>query len=142
MIGGLMVATYIAMRPKTSYLKYTGPDNATDGTGKNGAGLGSPGLKQSLLPAGTRSGAVDALPESFGRRSTFDVDYYRAATGQVVQSKGVRLVFRDLTYSVRLPFLSPSTNQSINQFFLIYFQLFCVRKTVLFRCLILPTRRR
>lgn len=111
-----MVLTYISMRPKTSWLKYLGADTDSPATASAPTAAGAvsaapqSNLKQSLLtPPGPSQGsslrpsAVETLPAEFGRRSTFDVDYYRTATGRVRESKGCRLVFRDLSYSVPDP---------------------------------------
>jgi ABC-type lipoprotein export system ATPase subunit len=50
-----------------------------------------------------REESVDALPEGFGRRSTFDVAWYRQNTGDLTGAKGCKLVFRNLTYDVPDP---------------------------------------
>lgn len=89
----LMVFCYIAMRPPRSYLTWSlsqpenvaAPKSATDHLSS---------LRESLIPTKYEE------QTQFTARSTYDVAWYRANTGEVQQSRGCRLVFRNLSYSV------------------------------------------
>jgi ABC-type lipoprotein export system ATPase subunit len=100
MVITLMIATYFAMRPRSSKLKYvsTEPRDIAYATNEK--------EKKNTLNEKLINGPLlreDGIPEDFGRRSTFDVDWYRARTGDIVQSAGCKLVFRNLTYDVPDP---------------------------------------
>lgn len=99
-MGALMLFAYYCMRPPTSHLTWAAmqPENksADDTEGPIST------LKQSLIGndelANRRD--KDGGDVKFSAKSTYDVAWYRANTGEVQQSRGCRLVFRNLTYSV------------------------------------------
>eukprot|EP01035_Chromulina_nebulosa_P017867 gene17867-23483_t len=94
--------TYLAMRPPTNHLIRV--DNVDEYKVKQDV------LTRTLSIRPTLSGLDDPLltkedlalehTETFGPRQTYDVAWYRQSTGQVQMSRGCRLVFRNLTYTV------------------------------------------
>jgi ABC-type multidrug transport system ATPase subunit len=110
-MGFIMLITYYAMRPPTNNLKKV--EDADVDMLDTGAASGSvtkkkkktagrsyytsSNLDESLL---TKEDLALAHTETFGPRVTYDVAWYRQSTGQVQMSRGCRLVFRNLTYSV------------------------------------------
>lgn len=103
----LMGFAYYCMRPPVSKLKWsiTQPENpAVTDRRSSMASFMRPtetlsALKESLIPADVRD--KEGLGEvKFTAKSTYDVAWYRANTGEIQQSRGCRLVFRNLSYSV------------------------------------------
>jgi ABC-type multidrug transport system ATPase subunit len=89
---------YLALRPAASKLvRFEDlPANIRDKkpTPKKGD------LKEKLLETNNGNGVVDPYAAAFPTRSTYDVAWYRTNTGEIQQSRGCRLVFRNLTYTV------------------------------------------
>jgi ABC-type lipoprotein export system ATPase subunit len=109
----IMGATYVAMRPRLSKLEFVNketevdaprePTMATRDDEKLAKGHTSSSSGPDDEEKEEREESVDALPEGFGRRSTFDVAWYRQNTGDLTGAKGCKLVFRNLTYDVPDP---------------------------------------
>ena len=94
---GTMGAAYVAMRPAASKLvrfEDLPPDVRTPKKKKTKGQL-----KEKLLTEG--EAVVDPYAAAFPTRSTYDVAWYRTNTGDVQMSRGCRLVFRNLSYTVR-----------------------------------------
>lgn len=93
-----MGAAYIAMRPAPSKLvrfEDLPPEMRTPKTKKKGGNQ----LKEKLIKEG--DAPVDPYAIAFPTRSTYDVAWYRTNTGEVQLSRGSRLVFRNLSYTVK-----------------------------------------
>lgn len=106
-MAGIMILTYVAMRPPTNRLIKVDDADVIElavaakkkkKSGSRGrAGYAPSNLEESLL---TKEDLALDHTETFGPRITYDVAWYRQSTGQVQMSRGCRLVFRNLTYSV------------------------------------------
>mmetsp|Transcript_1087 Transcript_1087/g.1754 ORF Transcript_1087/g.1754 Transcript_1087/m.1754 type:complete len:1273 (+) Transcript_1087:64-3882(+) len=96
---GMMIAAYFALRPAASKLvRFEDlPPEARTKKPKKKLGGGA-GLKEKLIVEDEKP--VDPYAVAFPTRSTYDVAWYRSNTGEVQQSRGCRLVFRNLTYTV------------------------------------------
>lgn len=102
--------TYIAMRPQTSQLLKVDDADLTSEANAIDNGKKKQNKKRGLLGPRTYSNLEESLlskedlalehSETFGPRLTYDVAWYRQSTGQIQMSRGCRLVFRNLTYSV------------------------------------------
>lgn len=85
--------TYLAMRPAVSKLTTMEAGAAAAQDKKKKAGL-----EEKLLPDGQYN--ADPIAAVFPQRSTYDVAWYRSNTGEVQLSRGCRLVFRNIVYTV------------------------------------------
>lgn len=91
----VMGLSYWAMRPAASKLmrfEDMPPMKAPATSSKK------KGLEEQLISPEDKY--IDSINAAFPQRSTYDVAWYRSNTGEVQVSKGCRLVFRNLVYSV------------------------------------------
>jgi ABC-type multidrug transport system ATPase subunit len=89
--------SYLAMRPAASKLvRFEEMKNRPVSKKAND----SDNLKEKLLDSAGSSGTEDPYAIAFPTRSTYDVAWYRQNTGDVQLSRGCRLVFRNLVYTV------------------------------------------
>ncbi|CAM9157731.1 unnamed protein product [Ectocarpus fasciculatus] len=88
-IFAILGLTYWSMRPSESQLIRVEEDYVPPVPDKKG-------LEEGLL-----GGAAHGSEEpAFATKSTYDVAWYRTNTGEITMSRGCRLVFRDLVYTV------------------------------------------
>ena len=91
-----MGVSYVAMRPAASKLvRFEDMKNRPVTKKKDD----TENLKEKLLDS-TSANAEDQYAVAFPSRSTYDVAWYRQNTGDVQLSRGCRLVFRNLVYTV------------------------------------------
>ena len=92
-----MAVSYLAMRPAASKLvRFEDLPNRPSGK-KKGEG-DSDNLKEKLLDSSAAH--EDPYAAAFPSRSTYDVAWYRTNTGDIQLSRGCRLVFRNVVYTV------------------------------------------
>jgi len=91
----MMGGAYLALRPAASKLVRFEDLPANLREKKTTAKKSD--LKEKLLE---NNQPVDPYAVAFPTRSTYDVAWYRTNTGEIQQSRGCRLVFRNLTYTV------------------------------------------
>lgn len=94
---GILGLTYYSMRPPANkIIKVENANDTVDVNVKKGRPSNS-SLKESFLK---KDDVAFDHAETFGQRVTLDVAWYRQSTGQIQMSRGCRLVFRNLSYSV------------------------------------------
>jgi ABC-type multidrug transport system ATPase subunit len=101
----IMLGTYWAMRPAESQLIRVDDDHVSAPSAGD-----KKGLEEGLLGAA----APGSEEPAFAAKSTYDVAWYRTNTGEITMSRGCRLVFRDLTYTVTSAYDGKSKSKLLN----------------------------
>src|SRR3546814_8509584 len=90
------VITYIFLRPPRSTLVHTTDKSLLTDAAAAPASIDNTTTHNQPLISKSELDAASAYPT----RSTYDVAWYRQSTGEIQQSRGCRLVFRDVEYYV------------------------------------------